>query len=355
MSKKFFFRSLRVRNFRVFNDLHIENFKRINVIGGFNGAGKSALLETLFLLVDLKNPICLVRPYSWRKTGIMGQEGLKMLFQSDSQPGEIDFGFRDGDKSVRIELCALPQSALSAISASVIPRTTAGGSSVLSKEGIRVSMRGKSEEYESFLIPHNEGYVGTITKFSDLQTPFCQMLSPNLRVLSPEMAEWLSDCIKGGKKDAVIEHLKILDPSIQDLLILQNTAGPIIYAKRPSGLIPIELLGDGFNSLLTTLLSIFRFKNSIVLLDEVDTSIHYSVTAKFWEIVASAANEADCQIFAASHSREAILNAAAGIAKSGFKLDFQYMRIERSNDSHRAIVYSYDDIMNASEHGFEFR
>src|SRR5271167_228154 len=41
--------SIEIRNFRCFRELAIENVRRFNLIAGENGAGKTALLEAIFL------------------------------------------------------------------------------------------------------------------------------------------------------------------------------------------------------------------------------------------------------------------------------------------------------------------
>ena len=42
--------SLRIRNYRIFNDLRVGGFRRINLIAGRNNARKTTLLEALFPL-----------------------------------------------------------------------------------------------------------------------------------------------------------------------------------------------------------------------------------------------------------------------------------------------------------------
>ena len=41
---------LHIRNYRVFNDLTINQLSRINLIAGKNNSGKTSLLEAIFLL-----------------------------------------------------------------------------------------------------------------------------------------------------------------------------------------------------------------------------------------------------------------------------------------------------------------
>ena len=50
------FKSLRIRNYRVFKDLQVDGLHRINLIGGRNNAGKTSFLEAIFLLAVSGNP-----------------------------------------------------------------------------------------------------------------------------------------------------------------------------------------------------------------------------------------------------------------------------------------------------------
>ena len=49
-------KSVTIRNFRVFEELSIDHLSRINLIAGRNNAGKTSLLEALFLLAGGGNP-----------------------------------------------------------------------------------------------------------------------------------------------------------------------------------------------------------------------------------------------------------------------------------------------------------
>ena len=57
--------SVRIKNFRSFNEVKIENCRRINIIVGDNGSGKTALLEALFLAAGV-SPELAIRTRSWR-------------------------------------------------------------------------------------------------------------------------------------------------------------------------------------------------------------------------------------------------------------------------------------------------
>lgn len=50
------YKSFKVKNFRCFEDLELENIQRVNLIAGLNNVGKTALLEALFLHAGGANP-----------------------------------------------------------------------------------------------------------------------------------------------------------------------------------------------------------------------------------------------------------------------------------------------------------
>ena len=58
--------SVRIRNFRCFEDVAADDLGNINVIVGDNGVGKTALLETLFLLAT-NTPEAHMRFLRWRE------------------------------------------------------------------------------------------------------------------------------------------------------------------------------------------------------------------------------------------------------------------------------------------------
>jgi AAA15 family ATPase/GTPase len=45
--------SLEVKNFRCFKDLHLSDLRRINVVVGDSGSGKTALLEALWICAGM--------------------------------------------------------------------------------------------------------------------------------------------------------------------------------------------------------------------------------------------------------------------------------------------------------------
>ena len=61
-----------IRNFRSFQEVTVDDCRRINVVVGDNGSGKTALLEGLFLVAGI-SPEIAIRTRGWR-----GHEGDQM-------------------------------------------------------------------------------------------------------------------------------------------------------------------------------------------------------------------------------------------------------------------------------------
>jgi recombinational DNA repair ATPase RecF len=59
--------TIKIRNFRSYDDVEIKDARRINVIVGENGSGKTALLEALFLAMG-PSPEIALRTRLWRGT-----------------------------------------------------------------------------------------------------------------------------------------------------------------------------------------------------------------------------------------------------------------------------------------------
>ena len=80
-----------------------------------------------------------------------------------------------------------------------------------------------------------------------------------------------------------LNALKILEPKLLSLSIALPDGKPMIYGSTGSSKIPLHLMGEGMNRLASMLLLIFKAKNGIVLIDELENGFHYSILAPVLE------------------------------------------------------------------------
>ena len=91
---------------------------------------------------------------------------------------------------------------------------------------------------------------------------------------------------------------------------------PAIYADIGlARLVPAQLLGEGMSRILNLALAISVVPNGIVLVDEFENGLHYTVMEKVWRAVAAFARSYDVQLFATTHSRECVYYAHRAFEK----------------------------------------
>ena len=115
--------------------------------------------------------------------------------------------------------------------------------------------------------------------------------------------------------------------------------------------VPIGSMGDGMWRILGLALSIARASGGVLLVDEIDTGLHYSVMEDVWRMVSERASALAVQVFATTHSRDCYESLAA-VAKSDVG-DVTIQRIEKSRGE--AVRFSKSAIVAAAERNIEVR
>ena len=80
MDKKF--NEIEISNFRGFDSIKIDRLSGLNVFVGANNVGKSTILEAVFMLVGMANPIMPMRVNYRRTQTNSDMDSLKYLFHN---------------------------------------------------------------------------------------------------------------------------------------------------------------------------------------------------------------------------------------------------------------------------------
>ena len=115
-------------------------------------------------------------------------------------------------------------------------------------------------------------------------------------------------------------------------------------------------MGEGFNRLANLTLSIANSENGVVLIDEIENGLHYSVHVDVWKAIANAAREFKVQVFATTHSLE-MIRAAHQAFKDDEPYDFRLHRLYRSQKTNQIDVATFkeDNIETAIDMNLELR
>ena len=135
--------------------------------------------------------------------------------------------------------------------------------------------------------------------------------------------------------------LQIVEPRLERLAVLVSQGTPSLHGDIGVGrLVPLSYMGEGLRRLLSFVLAIKDIPGGIVLIDEFENGLHYSVLNDVWKAIAEAARQADVQIFATTHSWECIYRAHQYFVESDTYDDFRLHRLDRIGD--RTVVFTYD-------------
>ncbi|MCA1491820.1 AAA family ATPase [Ensifer sp. NBAIM29] len=361
MAVNFYFSSLKLENFRSFKSLNVEKFRRINIIGGFNGVGKSALLEAMFFILDRRNPVALIKPLLFRRYGTSASiDPLQFLKDRDTKSAQILWTGRSGRCRIAMAEESLPPNLVVSHDASTVDAALRVDSGTFSSQrglAIRTYVGAAPAEDEGvFVMAAPNGMSGTIFKASESELPRGQFLSIAIRQEPKELAQIISTLIKRRRLTELVSHLQILHKDVQDLKTLQEGNEVQVYVQLNNDeLLPMQYMGDGFQNLLHTLAAILNCPGGVIFLDEIDAAMHYSIVSDVWKVIAEIAARENCQIIATTHSRECINSAARGIEAAGKRNDFQYLRLERRDSAHGVVSYDMNELVNAEEYSVEIR
>lgn len=160
----------------------------------------------------------------------------------------------------------------------------------------------------------------------------------------------------------VLRALQFLDPEIEGIRAVGGSrqygvprrGGFIIKLQHMKSPIPIGSMGDGMWRMLAMAMAISQSAHSVLLVDEIDTGLHYSVMADMWRLMSNAAREFNVQVFATTHSFDCVHSLAA-ICRDRNE-DTSEVTIQRIEVGQKAAVsFTEAEIKVAAERELEIR
>ena len=160
----------------------------------------------------------------------------------------------------------------------------------------------------------------------------------------------------------VLQALQFLDPDIERIAA-QAVSGPYYSSQSRGGFIikrrgweqpvPIGTMGDGMWRMLAMAISITQCRGGVLLVDEIDTGLHYTVMSQMWKLIFNAARELDVQIFATTHSYDCVYSLAQICSQREAGESVTVQRIDPGE--RRAVPYDEDDRTVAVRREIEVR
>lgn len=329
--------SLELKNYRAFDSFSMKGLARVNLLVGKNNCGKTSLLEAVHFLV------------SGGSAGVMKSIATRRgegLLTSDGQSGLEDvscwfFGF--DPKLEDVFSIWDPQTGVSVTTRATVPseRDTVGRSA--QQPRVRKILTRAVAAPESSSVEWTAWFGLGPGAGLDLARYWteeaAEMENPSIprsiSFLSPEssnpraLAEAWTMVQGTGREDEVLASLHIIERNIDSVNFLagRRTGLPPLGrigvvasfqnldASAPKGepsreaqkgLTSLGSLGAGVWRLLELGCALVSAKDGYLLIDEIDTGLHYSVMADMWRLVVKTAARSNMQVFATTHSWDCV-------------------------------------------------
>jgi AAA15 family ATPase/GTPase len=364
---RFLFESFEISNYRAFRRARFSDLRRVNVIGGMNGVGKTTLLEAMFSMTDYVNPIGMMKAFGWKQLTFDSQDISSYLFHDGaySEPIVFNTETREGALQLQFTYAQNPRNLQPNLDPTANANPLQGTASTTdiasritnSSEYVQldVSLDGKPLESTLSVVIGTQ-LQSTKTMISQQIFPLCAYLAKGMMGNPHEIAKQFTAVLQTRKKSRMLQLIQVLSPKVEDLIILQSGSEPRLCANIGNETyVPISFLGDGASTLLNIGLAITTIKDGALFLDEFDSAIHYSRLAVVWAELFKLASEYNAQIFAVTHSKECIVAAAAGAKESGYSDDFLYMRLNNFGQGVQPTRYDTNELLGAFEEDWEVR
>ena len=126
------------------------------------------------------------------------------------------------------------------------------------------------------------------------------------------MSDMWNRAITDGREQDVVEAMRTLEPKLNNIFFLTGErearygerGGILVEFQGTSKRYPLGSCGEGMRQLLALSLSLVRTQGGILLVDEIDTGLHYSTLGDMWLLVVKTAMQRNIQVFATTHSSD---------------------------------------------------
>lgn len=349
-------RTLKLQGYRGFKSFSLPNLKRVNLLVGNNNCGKTSILEALEFLEFKGDPSVLDRSADRRGEHVVpdGADPAErptvpdishLFFERHLKPGvglHIASDEPGGTVSVELLSRAEIEHAINGNPHEWQRSIFHDRSELRSAFGLRIT---GNEPDRALVLPVTEsGFLSSMNPVLFQKIPPrtvsgdrpVQLLTQNS--LRPQsMRDMWDTVLTEGRESKVINAMRLLESDVESIHFLsgetsRTTSGGVLVGFRGGGRrLPLGSFGDGMRRLLALSLSLIRTGNGVLLIDEIDTGLHFSVMEEMWKLVVSTARQSNVQVFATTHSYDCILGLAALLESTpALAPEVSVQKIERS-------------------------
>ena len=287
------FSSIVIESYRGIDGLVLDAPGRVNLIVGVNNAGKTSLLEAIYLLAHQNDERALLDAIRWR--GRMENEPPALWLVKQLPPlvrisGRFD-QVPDNTTSVEFEVGTEPEP-------DVEDQT-----SFLSKLAIEATYGGRVQSTEVVFFGDRRR-----TRFEG-QHSLCRsaFTSPFVANRPETLARSNEESLEAGTKPQIIDFIRErVDPGLRNIELADEFSRFRVthddFERAPD----LATFGEGVRRVFEIGLLLADVRGGVLLVDEFENAIHTELLVEFTRLVQDLAVELKVQVFLSTHSKEAI-------------------------------------------------
>lgn len=342
--------SLHVENFRLFKDFQINDLARVNLIVGKNNIGKSTLLESVNLLAS---------PYGTHSLFALLRSRDEMIHnKQDKNKSDYEFmrlfNRSDHGKSLRIE------SGSNYLNIDWQDEYSSHKDDIYIPPGFNVYISDSGIEEPYHLLLNTSEKIVRASEIDRLSTslshrPPCVFITYPSSDYTQLVSEWDKVQLTAFESH-VTDFLKIIEPDVERIANQSTNARFVIKLKNYPDPIPVKSFGTGISIVLRIGLGMVQAEQGYLLVDEIDTGLHYRAITDVWRAVMEMAVRLNIQVFATTHSWDCVESFAEALGMQGNDDVGALFRLERrENDQIAAVKYTADELSVATRQSIEVR
>lgn len=295
-------------HYRGIDGLSLPKLSRVNLITGANGVGKTALIEAIWLFMGRYNPRLL-----WDATV---QRSTNPIVNPVSDLSDKSLILRGKDANGYNEWKVVFEKVAEEKWDTVVVTDPERKKQAMEQHRLVGQLRINDKEPNSEL-PYRHNTPRGLVSFE--RNEFVETIEKNMPRSIIEGTRWqleisaehlkiYSDMVREGRKKDLANAVNFMLPNIGDIHILTDENGESYFsaitdngAQRP-----LKDLGGGAVRLFKLYLDLFAIRNGMMLIDEVENGLHYSVLRNLWDRIRTWTREWNVQFIATTHSAECI-------------------------------------------------
>lgn len=322
---------LKVQMYRGIRDLEIKNLSDINLFVGDNNSGKTSLLEVLKILSQPNDIGSIIKVALHRKNRVRFKDFLDTaltIFKREIPDEQENKNMRDGfgleiscflnERWLSLEIFAQLSKKLNLLD----ENDDKFDSDISVLDGTLRVTNDLEKTTSTFSIESNSGLnVDTTEKIYN-----CMFMPVNVNLYESCVGLY-PEVIKTEKKDLFIQVLKIFDKDIYDISIVEEMIW--IHHKNKETM-PLFSYGSGMQRALLMSIVLVMSKDGILLVDEIEAALHTSALNEVFLFLLKACKKMNVQLFATTHSIEAVDKLLTTAKDFGNLKDLRVIRIKKA-------------------------